>query len=345
MPARGWGAYLVTTFLRKRQIQTGIRPFDLYSDLKAVVELIASAFGDKLDPAGQIALEEMRLVARWGGILGWLYWPRWGSLGTAPGFVWVENGQVVGNVSLRRALGGGGFLIGNVAVHPDWQGRGIARALMDAALKEISERGGRWVGLEVRADNQVARHLYERLDFQEVSRTIYMLRPAGSLHSKTLLSQSSLRPGRSCDSAALVDLLYAVVPDLQRSLLELREDDYKLGWEYVLGRWFEGRREKWWIVGEDGTLCGAVRALRNRGRRPDRLEVLIAPEHSGRFETTLIYRGLVGLRTAHRKMVEIMLATPTAPLLSALKGVDFRESRALVQMKLGLTRRVPVRSR
>lgn len=335
---------MVTTFLRQRHVQTGIRPFDPYSDLKAVVELIASAFGDKLDPAGRIALEEMRLVARWGGILGWLYWPRWSGLGTAPGFVWVEDERVVGNISLRRALGRAGFLIGNVAVHPDWQGRGIARTLMETALKAISERGGRWAGLDVRVDNQVARYLYERMGFQDVSHTIYMLRPAGSFRSKTLPSHPSLRSGGSRDGAALVSLLQAVVPDVQRSLLELREDNYKLGWEQVLDRWLEGRREKWWVVDEGGTLCGAVRALHNRGRRPDRLEVLIAPEHGGRFETVLVHQGLAGLRTANRKMVEIMLAMPTASLLSALKAAGFRESRVLVQMKLDLARRVPVPS-
>jgi ribosomal protein S18 acetylase RimI-like enzyme len=334
---------LVTAFLRERHIQTGIRPFDPYRDLKAVVDLIGSAFGDKLDPAGQIALEEMRLVARWGGILGWLYWPRWGGLGTAPGFVWVEDERVVGNVSLRRASGGGGFLIGNVAVHPDWRGRGIARVLMEAALKEISEREGRWVGLDVRVDNQVARHLYERLGFQDVGRTSYMLRPAGRFQNKNSLPQFSLRSAERRDSAALIALLHAAIPDLQRSLLELREDDYRLGWEYVLDRWLEGKREKWWVVGEDGLLCGAVRALHHRGRRPDRLEVLVEPDHRGRFEATLIHQGLVGLRTAHKKLVEIMLAVPTGPLLSALEAVGFRESRVLVQMKLNLARRIPVR--
>jgi GNAT superfamily N-acetyltransferase len=316
-----------------------VRPIDSYRDVKSVVDLIALAFGDKLDPAGQAALAGMRRMANRGllwGLLGSL----WGGGSVAQGFVWVEQGRVVGNVSLRRAPERGGFSIGNVVVHPDWRGRGIASGLMEAALKGISARGGRWAGLEVQTDNPVARQLYEGLGFREIGRTLHMLRPAGLPWDDG--SSSLLRRGRSRDSAALVKLMRAVVPVPQRLLLELRENDYRMGWERTIGHWFEGRRESWWVAEENGAICGAVRALREREYCLDRLEVLVAPEHSGRFEAALVQKGLTSLRSAPRKRVETVLPNPTEPLIAALESVGFQNLRTLVQMRLNLVHRIPV---
>ena len=329
--------------LRGECAQTGVRPFNPYRDLRPVTELIGVAFSDKLGPDGQIALAEMRRIARWSPLLWWLYWPAWNRVGVAPGFVWVEQGRVVGNVSLRRALQWGGFFVGNVAVHPDWRRRGIARALMEAALEVISARGGRWVGLEVRADNQVARWLYEHLGFQDVGKTLHVLRPAGLPWVGNPPTHPSLRRGCSRDSASLIELVHAVVFEPQRPLLELREEDYKPGWGRALDCWLEGRREVWWVVEENGVVSGAVRVLRERGRRPDQLEVLVEPGRSGHLETVLVQHGVASLRGAPGKMVEIVLPSPAEPLVTALEMAGFQKLRVLVQMRLDLVHHVPVK--
>ncbi len=330
--------------LRGECVQTGVRPFDPYRDLKPVAGLIAAAFSDRLGPDGQVALAEMRRVARWNPLLWWLYWPGWSGAGGASGFVWVEQGHVVGNVSLRRALGWGGFFVGNVAVHPDWQERGIASVLIQAALEAISARGGRWVGLEVQADNQVARRLYERLGFRDVGRTLHMLRPVGLPWAGNPPPCPSLRRGRSRDSTALIELVRAGVSESQRSLLELRKEDYRPGWGRALGCWLEGRRESWWVVEENGMVCGAVRALRERGRRPDRLEVLVEPGHSGRLEAMLVQQGVASLRGAPKKMVEAVLPSPADPLVVVLEAAGFQKLRVLVQMRLDLAHCIPVKN-
>jgi ribosomal protein S18 acetylase RimI-like enzyme len=320
--------------LRKGRVQTGVRPFNPYRDLGAVAELIGVAFGDRLDPAGRATLDEMRRAARWGALLGWLYSA--GGMGSTQGFVWVEEGRIVGNVSLRRALEWNGFLVGNVAVHPDWQGRGIARALMETALDEISTQGGRWVGLEVEADNQVARRLYESEGFRQIGEVLHMLRPAGMPYAGKPSQCPALRRGRRRDSSALIDLVRAVIPMHQRPLLELRLEDYRLGWERTLDQFFEGRREAWWVIEEGGAVRAAVRVLRERGRIPDRLEILVAPEQSGRFEDVLVQWAIAGLRGAPRKAVEILLPNATDALVAALGAAAFQKLRVLVQMRLDL---------
>lgn len=325
----------VGAMLLRRGAQSGLRPFDPYRDFRSVVELIAVAFGDKLTPAGQASLAEMRRIARWGPLLGWLYWPRWNSVAAAPGFVWVEEGRVVGNASLRRAAERGGFFIGNVAVHPDWQERGIAGQLMKASLGEIDARGGRWAGLEVRADNQIARRLYERLGFQEIGRTVQMLRPAGLPWVRNLPPPPPLLPrrGHRRDGARLIELVRSIVSQAHRPLLELRRRDYQPGLERTLDLWFEGRREFWWVLEENKVICGAARALRERGHRPDRLEILVALGHSGYLESVLVQQGMVSLHGGSKKMIETVLMAPTKPLIDALKGYGFQKRCVLVQMR------------
>jgi len=333
---------VVIALLRGHRPRTGVRPFDPSRDLRPVASLISIAFQGQLGPDGEVALAQMQRVARWSPLFWWLYWPGWGRKGVAPGFVWVERGRIVGNISLRRALGRCGFFIGNVAVHPNWRGRGIASALIEAALEAIPRRGGRWVGLEVDSDNEVARQLYERRGFREVGRTLHMLRPAGLSWGGGSVSHPSLRRGRSRDKAELIRIVRAMVPGPQRQLLELRKEDYRPSWERAVARMLEGRSEAWWVVEKGGAVRGAVRATGERGRRPDRLELLVDPACDGCFEALLARRGLLSLRGASSRMVETILPTPTEHLLAALESVGFRRLRVLVQMQLDLGRSIQV---
>lgn len=55
--------------------------------------------------------------------------------------------------------------INNVAVRPHFRGRGIGTALLHHVLAEARELGAKRATLEVRASNEAARRLYERLGF------------------------------------------------------------------------------------------------------------------------------------------------------------------------------------
>lgn len=55
--------------------------------------------------------------------------------------------------------------INNVAVRPRFRGHGIGTALLHHVLAEARQLGARRATLEVRASNEAARRLYERLGF------------------------------------------------------------------------------------------------------------------------------------------------------------------------------------
>ncbi len=324
------------------------RPLDPLHDLDSVVDLISVAFGERLDPAGKATLARMRRFAQSGPFLQWA-WAFLGRATVAPGLVWVVDGRLVGNVSLRRARGWGGYLIGNVVVHPDRRGRGIASALMRRALKAVSRRGAHWVGLEVRVDNHVARGLYERLGFREVGRTYHFLRAAGSVPAASPAHSTRMRRGRRRDGDALVRLMKAVIPAEQRPLLEVQETDYRPGWSRRVEHWLRCEDEVWWVVeGRDETgldeIRGAVRAVHKRGTFPNQVEILVRPGNDVHFEADLVRRGVSSLRGSPNKPIETSLPEATDTSVAALKEAGFQELRVLIQMKRSLGRRISVRT-
>jgi hypothetical protein len=167
---------------------------------------------------------------------------------------------------------------------------------------------------------------------------LHMLRPSGSPWEQGILRHPSLplRRGRHLDSEALVGLVQAIIPEYQRPLLELRLADYRLSWGRTFDQFLEGRRELWWVIEERGAVCAAVRVVRERWGRPDRLEVLVLPEHHGRFENVLVQRAMASLRGAPRNVVEVLVPNPDDSLVAALRAVGFHKLRVLIQMQRNL---------
>lgn len=54
----------------------------------------------------------------------------------------------------------------NVAVHPDWRGRGLGKGLMLDLFAQALEQGAVRMTLEVRISNHVAQRLYTQLQFK-----------------------------------------------------------------------------------------------------------------------------------------------------------------------------------
>jgi ribosomal protein S18 acetylase RimI-like enzyme len=61
------------------------------------------------------------------------------------------------------------YHISNLSVIPAERGRGVARALLEAAIREVRSRGGGTIVLNVIAPNPAAVHLYEKAGFHTIS--------------------------------------------------------------------------------------------------------------------------------------------------------------------------------
>lgn len=149
-----------------------LRPFDVRHDLSPVADLVEQCFSDTLDPDGQYYLQQMRAAAANSGYLRWAMAVTDRVSLPLSGYVWEEDGLLVGNLTLIPFLTGRQrcYLIANVAVHPDYRKRGIARELTSAAIQYARQREVPSVWLHVREENAPAIHLYETLGFSERAR-------------------------------------------------------------------------------------------------------------------------------------------------------------------------------
>ena len=147
----------------------GIRPVNLRSDLRNLADLIELVFADSMDDAGRSAIRELRFLSHLGYGLRLIARLNELALGISLGFVYVQDGRLVGNVSVYPADYpadlGESWILANVGVHPDYQRRGIAQELLRACLDMARNRGAARVILQVNHDNEAALRLYERHGF------------------------------------------------------------------------------------------------------------------------------------------------------------------------------------
>ena len=80
-------------------------------------------------------------------------------------FVLMSEDRVAGYIGAHNILGE--VYITNVAVHPDYRGKGFAKALINRLIDDCRSDDG-FVTLEVRVSNTPARSLYSGLGFREV---------------------------------------------------------------------------------------------------------------------------------------------------------------------------------
>ncbi len=232
-------------------MSTPIRPLNYRQDLPALIRLWKDVFAEELqDFRRRRALADMEDAQR-----------------TAPpgptteaqarkglvpffGFVW-DDGEVRGSVCLiplpRRR-----YTIVNMAVAPAYQGRGIGRALLQAALAYVRRRRGD-VWLDVQVGNTRAVRLYTNAGFQrrwEIREWRWVLHPRVQLELETP-SGWEVRPLRSRDWPVVEPWLNALYP---RRWSWLWLDGYL--WRLAPPTWLGRLWRLWYRAPERGLVAG-----------------------------------------------------------------------------------------
>jgi GNAT superfamily N-acetyltransferase len=149
-----------------------LRPLSVLRDLPAVADLIEICFSPTMDNEGRRYLQDMRRAGKDNSFLRWANRTVESTSLPLSGYVWEENGKIVGNASLvpfrhnKERI----YLIANIAVHPDYRRRGIARFLTERAKQHALEKKVNNIWLHVRDDNPGAIDLYSSLGFTEQAR-------------------------------------------------------------------------------------------------------------------------------------------------------------------------------
>jgi len=327
--------------MARREAETsGLRPMEPARDLAGVAQLIHATFADELDRAGRAVLREMRGVSHLGPLLWWLDRASTEFSELFSGFVWVEEGQIVGNVTVSRvAPGSHRWIISNVAVAEPYRGRGIARALMDAAVELVREWNGKIITLQVRDDNAPALHIYRTMGFREVFGTTHLRLDRVPPLSSPRLGLTGLRPRRftADDARKEYDLACAATPEPVQIERPVRLTHYQLGFEQRLAGWF--RR----LVGGGPTLRlvqetndrfnAAIAAEPAAWWGEHRIFLTVHPSARGQVERELIGHALHYLGRWPRRVTRVRHPTYNPEGIEAFKAFGFQEERTLLWMK------------
>ncbi|HSO10911.1 MAG TPA: GNAT family N-acetyltransferase [Anaerolineales bacterium] len=302
---------------------------NMFRDLSAVADLIELCFADTMDNDGQRYIADMRRASRDDGFLNWAsHMTETASL-PLTGFVWDENGRIVGNASLIpfRDKGKRIYLIANIAVHPEHRRRGIARVLTQRAMKYGWDKKASALWLHVRDDNPGAIKLYQELGFQEiVRRTTWIAKPEP--HHPGLQSDIQIVQRHARFWPLQQDWLHRLHPDTLGWYRSFNFDSLRPGlmnWLYML---FVDMNIKQWATVRGDKLLATLSWVPNAGRS----ESLIAAagEKSGPEALTQL---LIHARRTLSNQSKLSLEHPAGEMTEAFLAAGFTERRTLLWMR------------
>lgn len=320
----------------RTHISEHVRPLNVLRDLPRVADLIELCFASNMDQEGKSYVRQMRRASRDASFLRWASNAIEGASMPLSGFVWEQDGRIVGNVSLVpfRQKGKRIYLIANVATHPEHRRKGIARILTERAMQHASQRGAGELWLHVREDNPGAVQMYIDLGFEERARRT-------TWRASTEAQPDSIYPIQSERGSGLLSVTQRHSRFWPQQLTWLnRLHPEELGWYHSInwnrlkpGLWnwlyrlfieFDLRQ---WAIQKDGRLQGVL----TWAPTTHRSSLWLACDPSADREAITFL-----LRNAHKELGfrrRLTLEHPAGLQEIALQKAGFRIFRTLIWMR------------
>jgi len=307
-----------------------LRSLNILRDLPAVANLVEKCFADTMDAEGRRYVQEMRRAGQDNSFLRWASYAVETASMPLSGYVWEENGEIVGNVSLipfhhrQRKI----YLIANVAVRPDCRLKGIGRALTVSAMHHADQRHASETWLHVREDNPGAIALYASLGFRELARrTTWQAKPDRNASADGLGITIARRS--SCDWPLQETWLRRLYPDLLAWYYPMPWVPLRPGIGPAFYRFMMDYNVSQWVARIDKNPS-AVLSWQAMSGNSDRLWAAVPPEGSERALTAL----LLNARRDLSWRQTLTLDFPAGQHNASIDAAGFRPYRTLLWMKL-----------
>lgn len=316
----------------------GLRPVNTARDLTQIGRLLNHAFRDEFD--GEMAWMRMPVLREVSAYL-------WAASfipafpGTVAGFVWEEDGHIIGNVTMTPDDSRAGYyLISNVAVEEKFRRHGIARQLMQATLEDASRRHARAVTLQVRPHNTGAIRLYQDMGFEIVDTTIRYRRsalpPVPLFPRERAEGGESLRRLKFSERGAAHQLAKESLPARLQNLRPLPAGNFALTWEDRLTEWIvdflSGQQTTRWGFFNAQRLDAALTLRAQRLSALHSLEIFVRPSARGNSEAWLVAFALEQLADFPQRPIQTAVWSSHAELVNALRAQGFFAQKGLMLM-------------
>jgi ribosomal protein S18 acetylase RimI-like enzyme len=307
-----------------------------------VADLIELCFADNMDGEGRSYVRQMRRASRDASFMRWASNAIEGASMPLSGFVWEQDGRIIGNASLVpfRHRGKRIYLIANVATHPEHRRKGIARVLTERAMQHARQRGGDELWLHVRADNPGAVQMYSDLGFVERARRTTW-RASNNEHLSSPTSPRSDLPSGLPVSPGMLTVTKRHSRFWPQQLVWLKQmHPEELGW-YRSTNWNRLKPGLWnwiyrifiefdlrqWAVQKNGRLQGVLVWMPTTRSSP--LWLACEPNADSESITFLLQKAQRGL--AYRQ--NLSLEHPAGLQEGAIRDAGFHLSRTLIWMR------------
>jgi len=306
-----------------------LRPISIFRDLPAVADLIELCFSSTMDTEGKRYIQDMRRAGSDNAFLKWANQAAESTSLPLTGYVWEENAQIVGNASLVpfRQKNHRIYLIANIAVHPDFRRRGIARALTEQAMKHAQNRKADAVWLHVRDDNPNAIELYEKLGFvEQARRTTWQ---AGTeVNTPVLQTDIQITARHSHFWPIQEKWLASLYPHFLAWHRDWNFNSLRPGfWNWFYLFLVDRRIRQWAAVRGDALEAALAWIPYGRG------ESLFAATGEGSDPEALVALLLQARRELSHVHPHILLEFPSGKLDGAIQSAGFRALRTLIWMR------------
>ena len=311
-----------------------MRPMSMFRDLPAVADLIELCFADSMDRDGKRYIADMRRASRDNSFLNWASNMTETASLPLTGYIWEEDNRIVGNASLIpfRNKGNRIYLIANIAVHPDYRRRGIARMLTQRAMQHGWNKRATALWLHVRDDNPGAIHLYENLGFEGIAdRTNWVAKP------DTLLPrpESDIRiiPRHPRFWTLQSDWLRRLNPDVLSWYRPNNINTFRPG---LLNRFyllFMDIHIKQWAAVQDEKLLATLAWTSQAGRSESLMVAAPPAQDGGGRSVEALMQLLIHARRVLPPHTTLSLEYPGGEMTEAFISAGFTERRTLVWMR------------
>jgi ribosomal-protein-alanine N-acetyltransferase len=308
-----------------------LRPLNILRDLPGVADLVEKCFADTMDSEGRRYLQQMRRAGQDNVFMRWAANAADSVSMPLSGYIWEENGEIVGNVSLipyrdkQKKI----FLIANVAVRQDYRRRGIGRALTATAMRHAEAHHATATWLHVRDDNPGAIALYIGLGFQELARrTLWQAKPDRNTNVDELDIQITKRSGR--DWSQQEGWLQRSYPEFMTWYQPMPWQSLRPGLGAFIYRFMMDFEILHWAARTDNGAPSAILSWQAMAGMNDRLWAAAAPQGSEHALTALL---LYARRNLPWRQT-LMLDYPAGEYSAAVEAAGFHPHRTLLWMKL-----------
>ena len=305
---------------------TGLRAVNPRRDMAALADLIELAFYENLDPGGRSMVHGMRRLGR----LGWFGWILGRFLlppaANPMGYVWEQDGLVVGNVSLlpverypKR------WVMANVAVKPAYRRQGIGSRLVQASIEFVREAKGELIILQADRKSEGVEAMYVKEGFQPYStRTRWYCR---SVRNKGGGPGSEFVRPREYEE--WVDQWELARKNQPEGIIWPYPPEMSLFRPSTRSRWLSTDQRRHWVWDENGEKTGFLSAKWNLEQRHWYLLLTVDPRAHGRVEDGLLNACLAGLGSG-----ACLLEYPSDTATSVIHKYGFVPQRTLTWMGL-----------